>query len=135
MTDEVIYLENRLLADFMGYKVEREEIGDGIYDYFWKNTPMGLIWTSINPPPFNESWNWLMPVIEKINNLGYDVAINSGLRRINISTSDFGYINKVAEYNEEFRGNSSIYEFLLPIECVWSAILDFIKWYNNINKK
>lgn len=67
---------------------------------------------------YNSSWDWLMPVVIKIESLGFDVKIKG------IACS----INRLCE-------DETIIQFVLgdrarKIELVWSVVLDFIKWYN-----
>lgn len=135
---------NKLIAEFMDVKhitgINNRKLWANIVpecvmerysdDYCLKYTDECNEWQY----KFDKSWEWLMPVVEKIDKLGYDVEINSGLRRINIRTTDFGYMEKVPEYNEEFRGNSSLYADLTPIQCVYQAIVEFIQWYNEQKK-
>ena len=55
--------DNKLIAEFMG--VYSKENG---YDY----TKIGNIGTM-----YHISWDWLMPVVEKIESLGYEVQIRN----------------------------------------------------------
>lgn len=128
MNKQEILEGNKLIAEFMDIvpiKGFNEHTGK---DYWYYNNSEMKDYEAL--PDYNFSWDWLMPVIEKINMLHYDVEINSGLRRINISVTDVGLCDDIPEYNEEFRGNSSLYSNLSNIECVFTAIVEFIKWYN-----
>ena len=69
--------DNKLIAEFMGWEYDenndwyftphRVEVTDGIYD---NEVPSDLF-------EFHTSWNWLMPVVEKIQSLGYEVQIRN----------------------------------------------------------
>ena len=62
---------------------------------------------------FHSSWDWLMPVVEKIEDLGHGVTIyRKGCQ-----------INDVHCTNTGFRHNSKIEE-------TYQAVIEFIKWYN-----
>jgi hypothetical protein len=85
------------------------------------------------PVGYHTSMDALLPVILKIDDLGYDIDINSGFRRINITLSDAGLSDGMPNYYDEFRGNSSLYAEYTPIECVATAIATFLAWYNGIS--
>ena len=67
---------------------------------------------------FDSDWNWLMEVIEKIENLEtnrFDFQINQWNSRI------FDHEN--TEFIVDLNANSKI-------ESVYNACVEFIKWYN-----
>ena len=69
--------------------------------------------------PFDTSWDWLMPVVKKIESLGFVVEI----------TSIFCYIyKKPAKYNYHVNmvGDDKI-------DATLKAVVEFIKWYNSQN--
>ena len=58
---------NEIIAKFMGLECRR--IGDDEYEEFeWLPRFVHSNWCFKTPPPFDTSWDWLMPVVEKINN-------------------------------------------------------------------
>lgn len=86
MTKEEILLGNKLIAEFMAdYDLKRN----------WSKVPL----------LYNSSWDWLMPVVEKIKGMEkeYPIAIDS-------VTNIFIWYK---------------------INFVWIAVVEFIKWYNN----
>ena len=68
---------------------------------------------------YHSSWDWLMPVIEKINHI--DKNANVTLRR------------DILHFQ---RNNNCIFDMTIfeTKERVWYAVVDFIKWYNAIDK-
>ena len=75
---------------------------------------------------FHSDWNWLMSVVEKIENLQdenncaiYNVQIEQCFVEI--------IINHTSETIVEVDSNSKI-------EAVYKACVEFIKWYNEQNK-
>ena len=63
---------NRLIAEFMGHKLGLD--GDG------KGEPQSSIFenglgTKRIEDTYNKSWDWLMPVVERIENLGFEFFI------------------------------------------------------------
>lgn len=66
---------------------------------------------------FDKDWNWLMPVVEKIEKLDYDVKLST-------------YYITIAKFNtiiQVFGGNR--------IKLTHKAVVKFIKWYNKQGKK
>jgi len=62
--------DNKLIAEFMGYLFENEEYYLPLYnsgDWFKEDELM-----------FNESWDWLMPVVEKCLKTGDNIEIEVG---------------------------------------------------------
>jgi hypothetical protein len=56
---------NRLIAEFMGYEVNHNKCYSPKYND-----------GTIAPMQFHKSWDWLMPVVEKIESLGYTFEKN-----------------------------------------------------------
>ena len=88
--------DNKNIAKFMGYEVSKD-----------LNYHKDL--------KYHKDWNWIMPVVEKIENLGFEVRIQF----------DFCIITNGDNYRKEtdFGGGKLI--------TTYTAIVDFINWYNN----
>jgi len=77
---------------------------------------------------FHSSWDWLMPVVEKIEKLGYYTKISgcaSGICHycwFNEGGDEHKPYQIIIGYNGENQ-ESKIY-------VVWRACIEFIKWYN-----
>ena len=92
---------------------------------------------------FHTDWNWLMPVVEKIESLNLG---NTTIKTV-FSEEDL-YINSnvsfLIMYKEcyvNFFGEMKVYENWISvtecnskIEAVYNACVEFIKWYNKQNK-
>jgi hypothetical protein len=63
-------------------------------------------------------FNWLMPVVEKIDSLGYHVTI---MKTRAIIATTLNVQNHI----------QSIHPGYSMIEVVYCAVVEFIKWYNN----
>ena len=72
---------NKLIAEFMGYKLmscsrgKAWDIGKSIPTKDHLLPIQGMLHTG-NELKFHKSWDWLMPVIEKIETLGYSFEKN-----------------------------------------------------------
>ena len=100
--------ENKLIAEFMGLVesgFNRTMVYDSINDIEYK--PEELLYQS--------SWDWLMPVVEKINdirigNLVYDIE------------------------SSKLRGNIIKQLIKFDILSTYKNVVEFIKWYNREGK-
>jgi hypothetical protein len=109
MTKEEIerIVGNQLIAEFMEYK--------GGLQYMYKI-----------------SWNWLMPVVEKISTIQFtdDSWIGSEPYQDYAWPRTFGMRNEEGNYMVRFNANS-VHTAPTLIEAVWLAVVDFIKWHTN----
>jgi hypothetical protein len=127
--------ENRMIAAFMGYEFvtvgyfdtedetqwQREnrewmdEVGiEDVGDYFVDTKDNS--WFPAEEADYHKSWDALMPVVEKIESLGYNVDICQ-------TTVD---IFKKTNWNDEVVCKKEASK----LEAVYSAVLSFLKWYN-----
>jgi hypothetical protein len=114
MEDKVILEGNKLIAEFMGME----------YHWYPKNNYYARpqhtffegnkIW-GIEDLKFHSSWDWLMPVIERIESLGYRWEIGMS------TTSPYHYC--------KIWSIGSI-EGISPLDAIYGACIEFIKWYN-----
>lgn len=120
---------NKLIAEFM---VENEggliKIRDGVYSTIneYEIPDDDLIVSDLK---YHSDWNWLMPVVEKIESLSH----RKGRRYYLFMEQSYVQI-KVDRMNEEpfgKWGTSSNYD---KIGAVYRAVVDFIKHYNQQNK-
>lgn len=97
---------NKLIAEFMGLKI----ITDGISWFDTSYKPLGK---------YHSSWEWLMPVVQKIDELGFNTQIS----RISV---------KISEILCEDKPIISLVcgDLSQKNNLVWLAVCDFIKWYN-----
>lgn len=106
---------NKLIAEFMG----------GKYDSAFFNLTKNSMWLPIHGIVFFEhlkydsSWDWLMPVIQKIDSYGYNVKISRISVNITKILTDEVIVGLVC-------GNID-----KKINLCYNAVVQFIKWYNN----
>lgn len=103
------YLENNILiAEFMGVFPPKSFTGQSV-------GPIEYI-------PYHQSWDWLMPVIEKIENCF------NGMVLVNISDENCRIEHSLQpEYSISVSTESKI-------KSTYEAVLEFIKWHNEQQK-
>ena len=129
MKEKEILEGNKLIAEFMG--IETEELS------FKKDPDMVFLipkdseWTEgIHNLCYERDWSLLMPVIEKIEGLGYDTHI------VKLQNSKRWACDIILKKRKN--GKHELATSLSPfskILSVWYAIIQFIEWHNKQNKK
>lgn len=95
---------NTIIAEYM----QLMKFKNGMYDNPIKATlSLGLY--------YHTSWDWLMPVVEKIRSTA-GVCINSDSKEKHFAFEIFGL------------------NIVTPIETVYMYVINYIKWYNLNNK-
>lgn len=112
ITQDKILHGNKVIAEFMGAYY----VNDAPEDY-----PDGYYMNDIDDIPllpdefyFHSSWDWLMPVVEKIEGLGYGVTI----------------YRKGCHINDVGLSSANGFNHSSKIEQTWKACVEFIEWYN-----
>jgi hypothetical protein len=67
---------------------------------------------------YHSDWNWLMEVVEKIESKGFDVFINT-------------FVCRISDVGEDRFEDIETFNSASKIQAVHSAVVEFIKWYNN----
>jgi hypothetical protein len=108
--------DNQIIAEFM----EVSRCTDKIHAHdpcFYYESEGGYI--TSERMKYQKSWDWLMPVVEKIDRLGFSVTIRR--TRTIIETVLTGRIVE------------SIHPDYSMIEVTYCGVVEFIKWYNKQN--
>jgi len=129
---------NDLIAEFMGLK-KSDSLCKGSFTFIGediKNAGLpfigGIMGNCMDELPFNSSWDWLMPVLDRIEKKAnfetkLEFFVGSYLKNAKfVKLTIFSEANIVYEY--EGIGYST------KIDAVYMAVVGFIKWYNQ-NKK
>lgn len=116
---------NKLIAKFMGWvDSPYEHLPDKMYS---KDLSEGKHLELFN---YHESWNELMPVVEKIEQPNYDYFVHILGNGCFITT---------CSPNLYRNGSETIVESIIvensKIESVWLACVEFIKWFNQNNSE
>ena len=109
---------NRLIAEFMGYQVVNKPKvveGENFFQYLDEKTNKYAYCASLLM--YNYSWDWLMPVVEKIEGLGYGVTIGMGMYCV--------IQDETTENDIEFTGMENS-----KLLSTYKACIQFIEWYN-----
>lgn len=106
---------NNLLAEFMGFEKETDPTQRFYGNWFTQpTTAWGIRLELLH---FDTDWNWLMQVVEKIESLGYRVAITEFKTEIS---------NEVISINS--------WKEKIKIANTHNACVEFVKWYNEQKK-
>jgi len=114
MKQEEILKSNKLIAEFMGVKI-------GVDNYSYRvGCVEPLKETHLN---YHKEWGWLMPVVEKLEKMGYGMNITPH----DVKVVDYTTGNEEGRY---FFINDGNYSKIYQIYC---TVVGFIKWYNTQN--
>lgn len=108
---------NKLIAEFMGFEPVTEEY---FLDNGFENDKQMIIDTS--DCKYETSWDWLMPVVDKIEITSVDGEDNSD--------EFFNVVIEVFECNINGSGRTVCGVGQNKIEATYKAVVEFIKWYN-----
>lgn len=106
--------DNELIAEFMGFKYYAD-YGHHRDVYYEEAVIDPADPDFVQTPHWNDSWDWLMPVVEKIHKLWEQYPIVDWQN----DKEMFHFTEVVAIPVSE------------KIEVVYKAVVEFIKWYNS----
>jgi hypothetical protein len=101
---------NKLISDFMG--ITNMESGQ------WSITEQ------MNNGYYHKSWNWLMPIIEKIEIDAIVVITGNNCEIYTLKNDDYDFMSNYNIKNNNYS----------KIESTYLAVIEFIKWYNKNNR-
>jgi uncharacterized protein YrzB (UPF0473 family) len=111
--------ENKLIAEFMGYKVvDKPKVvnGENFFEYIDENGNYTYCNSLLR---YNDQWDWLMLVVEKIeSDERYDVDI-------------LQYGTRITDNQKEIVNNIANISFDKKIDHTYQAVVEFIKTYKN----
>jgi hypothetical protein len=145
MIDQLeIAKNNELIAKFLGWFQEEGQEGT----WFYVDDSAKRVAYSIhnNYPhrdlPFHRSWEWLMPVVEKINKFHVSerpfkygkpesVKLKIHEDKVTVEGSFWTNPNTVdGNHWSYLKIKKFKYSDNTLIECVYMAVVEFVKWYN-----
>ena len=116
--------DNKLIAEFMGYRYQESNFFS-VWE-FYKSYEDRFV-----DGKYHESWDWLMPVVEKIESLRFEnedryIATLWGtytyFSKFNVVK---GVLTNIKPYNQYYIGQGKN-----RITQTYKAVVEFIKWYN-----
>jgi hypothetical protein len=117
-----IMKDNKLIAEFMGFKQPHPEYPNT--SYWYKELPNGRLET-LAILNYHISWDWLMPVVEKIN------LLDDYRYTFLIGSMDAQIVDNVTnDVIVEVSCKHSVDEL---IKSVYDAVVEFIKQHNKDN--
>lgn len=111
--------DNELIAEFMGVPKLTDKNG-----FVWdvSGTGKGIYGLHSKYLRYNEKWDWLMPVVEKIEKLHSEKF-----------HYDFEKISKGEWPQDKEYMDVIALPLSTPIDEVYKAVIEFINWYNTQN--
>lgn len=137
MTPEVIE-GTKIIAEFDGWKhyPTPKQTGNG----YWNFPEKGYAQWSLDAMKYHTSWDWLMPVVEKISNYRWPEYYGTRGKTDDDGPYDdcvcprtFGMRDKDGKYMVRFNASVLVIADTL-IEATWLAVICFVKDYNNQQK-
>ncbi len=114
MKKEEIIEGNKLIAEFMGGEFNERQ------SFVYFKLPVNKAYSVLDDLKYHSSWDWLMPVVEKIEKGNFGVK----------------QCRKVVEiYIDDTKENIIHSKHRNRIESLWYAIIEFINWYNKNKDK
>lgn len=110
--------DNKLIAEFI-------MAGDEMYRYFmYRGENIDL--RDTDKLPYHKSWEWIMPVVERIQQLGYytNISYSYGQHIFSIGNDIRGYFIRVGGLDINNKPKSLQ-------QTIYETIVEFAKWYNN----
>ena len=132
MSEQEIFLGNKLIAEFMG--LEKNDFGYWVNKDYLFDAQLKLFDFELK---FYSSWDWLMPVVEKIESL---IFLN---KLLDFTTDEEWSVNVSIELDVCIIHHEDRNEHLFmpiisfkegKIKATWFAVVEFIKWYNSCQK-
>ena len=124
MESKEIIEGNKLIAEFMGIRYHDNNTVSGHPSIL--SIIMGE--DKIADFKFHTSWDWLMPVVEKMELIQYEPK--DGDDSYNWNTP---YLRTIA-FNMVRINRQQLFQEETKIKSLWKAVVEFIKWYNTQKK-
>ena len=117
---------NKLIAEFMGGKLIPfpDSVYKEVYEFETEITYCsGKKWP-IPVLAYHVSWDWLMPVVEKIKTIKHPDYYGFGFSMIN-DTIQFTADNLIVpQFKKHWKEKDSM------LNATWLAVVEFLEWYN-----
>ena len=125
MENKEILEGNKLIAEFMGGEIFTDF--DGGYKRVRNIEPNKKTSRYLWNLEYHISWDWIMPVVDKIEKKGCIIEISYSI----VCMCRICIIGK--KYEKAFNIINDNNGGIQPISAVYKSIVEFIKWYNQNN--
>ncbi|HZW70277.1 MAG TPA: hypothetical protein VFF57_05350 [Hanamia sp.] len=142
MTEQEILEGNKCIAEFDGWKLRPRPYVNSDREEFpwWEKLVDGKVVNTYHHDillakgrfeygSYYSSWDWLMPVVEKIESFHlyfYIETHGSWIEYMGVEDPELPWLN--AFWNQEINNDTN--EGRTKLECTWLTCVQFIKWYN-----
>ena len=113
-------MSNKLIAEFMGYT--------GGSDFQYLTHPETLLDTNVDELLYQTSWDWLMPVVEKIEEIAIDddnLTIKEHRYQVDMSYTQCSIYDHVRD------GVIASGDMGTKLLSTYRAVIEFLKEYND----
>ena len=117
---------NKLIAQFMGLPYKTMSMGEF---FNRKNIDNTGTWYNVKALKYDTSWDWLMPVVEKIINHKYEDGDTAYPRTFGMPFTD-GLSDSETTYMVRFN-RQLVFHGKTLIEATYDAVISFITTFNN----
>lgn len=142
---------NRIIAEFMGaeeetMQVKASPIGNAKAPtgriYFQNRNPDNMHLCLIEDLRYHTSWDWLMPVIEKIESIEVEAEEFDCFDKNEKDTNRANFGVYIFKRCCDVQPENSIYGHMIEvtaapskIEATWQAVIQFINWFNTTHQQ
>ena len=131
---------NKLIAEFMGYDADKAEVTIPKFKRLIafksqsiKSTTIACFESSIfkfNELQFHSSWEWLMPVVEKIeqNKSYFKKELQLKITKYSVSWQTIANEEVILSPNVFHKYGT--YAGIEKLQAVYNSVIDFINWHN-----
>lgn len=118
--------KNRMIAEFMG-GLTKDKMESLTKNEIWiPKYGVCMLYNGSPAMKYHTSWEWLMPVVDKIEDLGckFDMFPSKTKKKYYIATL-MTYVNNTFKLNKSFAATGDT-----RIQPVYDVVVQFIEWYN-----
>jgi len=133
--------DNELIADFMGMPKMKDSKGD-LFDF--QGSGREIFCIREHELKYRTSWDWLMPVVEKIHssmsykrynrNIGVEITIKPQHCSIYLPDVSEGYDYTSDCWYADPLFSTTNGNYGTTLQCVYDSVIYYIKWYNENEK-
>ena len=128
MKEKEVLENNKLIAKFMEFPINSKQVmyDTRIYYDISKLNLYNMVSMACEDQfSFHKSWDWLMPIVEKIESFIFNKPESDTYYNVQILGGC--YVMIISNNGDELITSDSGQS---KLECTYLAVVEFIKWYN-----